>query len=150
MKIYIASDHAGFKLKEAVRFYLEKGGYVFFDLGVYSGEKSDWPVSGAKGAVEVSKDPKNSKAVIICGTGIGMSMVANKFKNVRAALCTDEYMAEMSRRHNNSNVLNLGARVISEKKALKILDVWLKTEFEGGRHKKRLDLLQDIEENNFK
>jgi ribose 5-phosphate isomerase B len=153
-KIYLASDHAGFELKKKLKDYLEKQPYDFTftveDLGTYSAEPVSWAEYGAKAAQKVSEDPENSKGIIICGSGIGMSMVSNKFKNVRAALCNNEYTAEMSRKHNNANVLNMGARVIDWETAIKIVDKWLHTEFEGGRHQKRLDDLRRVEQNSFK
>ena len=151
MKIYLASDHAGFELKEAVEKYLLNKNYAVADMGTDSPESVNWAEYGAKAAKKVSEDPDNAMGIIICGSGIGMSMVANKFKNVRAALCYDEYTAEMSRKHNNANVLNIGARVIAKEKALKIVEIWLNTEFEGGRHRQRLDYLhQVVEKENFK
>ncbi len=151
MKIIVASDHAGFKLKMHVKKYLEDKGYSVKDMGTFSEERSNWAEYGAKAAKIVSNDPGNSLGIIICGSGIGMSMVSNKFKNVRAALCNDEYSAEMSRKHNNANVLNMGARIVSEEKAEKIVDVWLSTPFEGGRHAVRLEFMADkIENINFK
>lgn len=151
MKIYLASDHAGFKLKEMVKKYLKKKAYQFEDLGTHSSDSVNWAEYGAKAAGVISKNPENSKAIIICGSGIGMSMVSNKFKNVRAALCNDEYSAEMSRKHNNANILTMGARILTGKKAMKIIDVWLHTEFEGGRHQERINYLKNtIEKNNFK
>jgi len=151
MKIYLASDHAGYKLKMSVKEHLEKKGYFIKDEGTYSEERANWAEYGAKAAKAVSEDPENSLGIIICGSGIGMSMVANKFRNVRAALCNDEYSAEMSRKHNNANVLNMGARLISLEQAVKIVDIWLNTSFEGGRHSERLAFMSDeVEENNFK
>lgn len=151
MIIYLASDHAGFELKEKVKKYLLDNNFTIEDMGTYSTEPVDWSEYGAEAAQKVSQDPENAKGIIICGSGIGMSMVSNKFKNVRAALCHDLTAAEMSRKHNNANVLNMGARVIDTKKALKIVDKWLHTEFEGGRHQKRIDYLhQVVERMNFK
>jgi ribose 5-phosphate isomerase B len=152
MKIYLASDHAGFELKEALKNYLLEQGYDFTieDMGTHSTKSVSWAEYGAKAARKVSEDPENSKGIVVCGSGIGMSMVSNKFKNVRAALCNDEYSAEMSRKHNNANVLNMGGRVIDLKTAQKIVDKWLHTEFEGGRHQKRLDDLHRVEQNSFK
>jgi ribose 5-phosphate isomerase B len=151
MQIFLASDHAGFELKEEVRKFLLNKNFAVEDMGTSSTESVNWAEYGAKAAKMVSEDPENAKGIIICGSGIGMSMVSNKFRNVRAALCNDEYAAEMSRKHNNANVLNMGARVIDKEKALKIVDVWLNTEFEGGRHQKRLDYLQQtVEKENFK
>jgi len=148
--IYLASDHAGFRLKEAVKKYLQKEGIALEDLGTHSGQRVDWPELGARAAAKVSADPENTRAVAICGTGLGMSMICNKFKNVRAALCHSRYDARMSREHNNANVLNLGGRVLRTRKALGILRVWLQTEFTGGRHQQRLDILSRIEAKNFK
>jgi ribose 5-phosphate isomerase B len=151
MRIYLASDHAGFELKEEVKRSLLKKNFVVEDMGTGSTESVNWAEYGAKAAKKVSEDPENARGIIICGSGIGMSMVSNKFRDVRAALCSDEYAAEMSRKHNNANVLNMGARVIDREKALKIVDTWLNTEFEGGRHQKRLDYLhQTVEKENFK
>ncbi len=151
MKIYLASDHAGYELKQVVIKYLQDNGYEYEDMGTYSTDSVNWSEYGALAAKKVSENYKDSKGIIICGSGMGMSMVSNKFKNVRAALCNDLYSAEMSRKHNNANVLNMGGRVVGKDLALKILDVWLNTDFEGGRHQKRLDFLSDeIEKNNFK
>lgn len=150
MNLYLASDHAGFKMKEIISNYLKNRNIPYIDLGTDSEERASWVEYGAKGAEMISRDPGNSKGIIICGTGLGMSMVSNKFKGVRAALCTDEYTAEMSRRHNDSNVLNLGGRVLSDEKAVNIVKIWLETPFDGGRHKERLNRLKEFEERNFK
>lgn len=151
IKIYLASDHAAYEMKEEVKKHLLARHYQVADMGTHSLESVNWAEYGAKAAEKVSQDPDNSRGIIICGSGIGMSIVSNKFKNVRAALCNDEYAAEMSRKHNNSNVLNFGARVVDKELGLKIVDIWLETEFEGGRHQLRLDYLQEvIEKNNFK
>lgn len=150
MTIYLASDHAGFALKEEVEKYLRDNHYAVEDMGTHSADSVSWAEYGAKAAAKVSEDPENSKGIIICGSGIGMSMVSNKFKNVRAALCHDANAAEMSRKHNNANVLNMGERVTDKDTALKIVHTWLNTEFEGGRHQVRLDHLNGLEQNNFK
>jgi len=153
MKIYLASDHAGFPLKEEIKKYLGKNkkNFTIEDMGTDSLESVNWSEYGARAAGKVSADPENSRGIIVCGTGLGMSMVSNKFKNVRAALCNDEYSAEMSRKHNNANVLNMGARLIAVEKALRIVETWLNTEFEGGRHQERLNYLIDrVEKSNFK
>jgi RpiB/LacA/LacB family sugar-phosphate isomerase len=150
-KIYLACDHAGFNLKEQVKKHLMARHYQIADMGTDSLESANYIEFGARAAREVSQDPGSARAILICGSGIGMSMVANKFKNVRAALCHDEYAAEMSRRHNNANVLTLGARVIDPRTALNVVDTWLDTEFDGGRHQLRLEYLhQVVEQNNFK
>ncbi len=151
MKIYLASDHAAFQLKEEIKQFLHESGLTPEDMGVYSSEKANWAEYGAKAAQKVSEDPEHSRGIILCGSGIGMSIVSNKFKHVRAALCHTTQAAEMSRKHNNANVLNLGARVIDNKTALDIVDTWLNTEFDGGRHQERLDYLQQhVEALNFK
>ncbi len=151
MKIYLASDHAGFELKEEIKKYLRENNFPFEDMGTDSPQAVNWAEYGAKAAAKVSRDPEQSKGILVCGTGIGMSMAANKFKSVRAALCTEEFMAEMSRKHNNANILALGARVTGKEKALKIVDIFLNTEFEGNRHQVRLDYLHRVvEDNNFK
>jgi ribose 5-phosphate isomerase B len=137
-------------MKEGIKEYLESAASPFRDLGTDSGESVDWPIFGAKAAAKVSEDPLNHRAVIICGSGIGMSIVSNKFKGVRAALCKSEYEAEMSRKHNNANVLNMGSRDLQLSDALKILRTWMSTGFEGGRHQRRLDILSEIENENFK
>lgn len=150
-KIYLACDHAGFNLKDQVKKHLMKGHYQIADMGTDSLESVNYIEFGAKAAEQVSHDPGNARAILICGSGIGMSIVANKFKNVRAALCHDENGAEMARRHNNANVLTLGARVINPQTAIKIVDIWLTTEFDGGRHQLRLQYLAEVvEKNNFK
>jgi ribose 5-phosphate isomerase B len=151
MIIYLASDHAAFELKEKIKNHLDNNDYAYMDMGTHSSESANWAAFGAKAAQQVSNDPDGSKGIIICGSGIGMSIVSNKFKSVRAALCHDIKGAEMSRKHNNANVLNIGARVVDTDTALSIVDTWLNTEFEMGRHKERLDYLHnEIENNNFK
>lgn len=154
MKIYLASDHAAFELKEEVKKYLARNNYDVEDVGTHSTAAANWAEYGAAAARRVSEDPLNSKGILICGTGIGMSMVANKFKNVRAALCHNKFTAEMSRKHNDANILNMGARVLSPEAALEIVAIWLSTEFEGNkvpRYRQRLDYMHEIvERNNFK
>jgi len=143
MNITIGADHAGFDLKEVCKAHLlQSGEHRVTDVGVFSRDSADYPriakeVAGAVGRGEYDR------GVLICGTGIGMSITANRFKRVRAALCQDVYSAKMSRLHNDANVLAMGGRIVGPGIALEILDVFLKTEFEGGRHKKRLDLIDD-------
>ncbi len=151
MTIVLASDHAAFELKEALKKHLEAKGHAVEDKGAHSAESVNWAEYGAAAARKVSENPEEVKGIIVCGSGIGMSMVSNKFKHVRAALCNDVHAAEMSRKHNNANVLNIGARVVDGATALKIVDTWLETGFEGGRHQDRLDYLaREVERNNFK
>lgn len=151
MKIYITSDHAGYELKVKIAEYLKDKGYDFSDLGPFSDESVNWAEWGAKAAEKVSASPEESRGIVVCGSGIGMSIVCNKFRNVRAALCSDVYTAEMTRRHNNSNILNIGARVVEEDIAMKIVETWLETPFDGGRHLDRINYVSEVVENkNFK
>jgi RpiB/LacA/LacB family sugar-phosphate isomerase len=149
-KLVVAADHAGFELKEKIREYLQRQGYAVEDCGTFSADAVNWAEFGALAAAKVSADPVGTIGILVCGSGIGMSIVANKFRNVRAALCHDENTARLARSHNNANVLALGARVLNEAAALKIVDVFLGTAFEGGRHQVRLDYLHDrVEKSNF-
>ena len=151
MKIYLASDHAGFHMKEAIKEHLKKEEYQIQDMGTDSLDPVNWVHFGARAAEQVSQNPQDAKGILICGTGLGMSMVANKYRGVRAALCNDEYSAEMSRLHNDANILTLGARVVAIARAIHIVDLWLRTEFAGGRHQERLTYLADtIEGHTFK
>jgi len=147
MKLVIASDHAGFALKEQIREFLQEQKFTVKDYGTYSDEAANWAEYGAKAAAAVSADPENTVGILVCGSGIGMSIVANKFKHVRAALCRDENDAKTARSHNNANILALGARVTDSTMALRIIDVFLETSFEGGRHQVRLDYLRNDVEN---
>jgi ribose 5-phosphate isomerase B len=142
--IVIGSDHAAYALKEKIKAYLVKGSVDIEDAGCYSEDSVDYPDFGIKVASMVSSG-KFEKGILMCGTGIGMSMVANKFPHVRAALCDGLFSAAMSRRHNNSNVLVMGARVIGESLAMEIVKVWLETPFDGGRHQRRLEKFDRIE-----
>lgn len=137
--IFIASDHAGFDLKSAIVAYLISKSYIVNDLGTHSSEQAvDYPDFANKLCKELKED---DKGILICGSGIGMSIAANRYPHVRAALCRNVGDAELSRKHNDSNILVLGARVTNRDAAFNILDAWLKTEFEGGRHQKRLEKL---------
>ena len=142
MKIAIASDHAGFKLKKVIISHFKE--HDFNDVGTHSEDSCDYP-DYAKLAGDEVVSGRADAGIVICGTGIGISISANKVKGVRAALCTNEFMAEMSRRHNNSNVLALGARVVGEDLAIRIAEVWLKTGFDGGRHERRVEKIGKIE-----
>ncbi len=139
MNIVMGADHAGFPLKEACKAFLEKSGeHQVEDTGVYNTQSTDYPKIAHKVARAVA-DGAYSRGVLICGSGIGMSMVANRYKGVRAALCDNLYSARMSRLHNNANILTMGDRVLGVGLALEILDLFMKTEFEGGRHSERVD-----------
>ena len=148
-RIAIGADHAGYRLKEFVKKLLEEKGFEVVDVGTYSEERCHYPEYARKVAKMVSEG-EVSRGVLICGSGIGMSIVANKFKRVRAALCHNIYSAKFSRLHNNSNVLCLGGRVTGEDLTREIVETWLNTPFEGGRHQERLNLISQIEEENFK
>ena len=139
-KIIIASDHGGFKLKNHITDYLKNKGYDIEDYGCYSTDSCDYPVYAKKVAEAILAD-NNLKGILVCGTGIGMSIAANKFDNIRASLCSDTFSARMTRLHNDSNILCLGERVIGFGLATDIVDIWLNTDFEGGRHKKRIDMI---------
>ena len=140
IKIAIASDHAGFELKSKLRDYLKEKGYSVTDLGTDSDKSVDYPEYANKLCSFLLKG-ECEKGVLICGTGIGMSIAANRHKGIRAALCTIPEYAKLSREHNNANVLCLGARFIPFEQATLILDTFLSTDFEGDRHQRRVDLL---------
>lgn len=145
MKIAIGSDHAGFGLKEDILALLKGLDHDIVDCGTYSMESVDYPDFGEKVSSMVSAGEVD-RGILICGTGIGMSMVANKFPNVRAALCNDLFSAKMSRLHNDANVLVLGGRIIGKDLASEIVRTWLSTAFEGERHMRRLNKIKKIEE----
>jgi len=141
LKIAIGSDHGGFNYKESVIDYLRARNIEFVDVGTYTRESCDYPEI-AKAVARKVVAGEVDRGILICGTGIGMSITANKIKGVRAALCSDTYSARVSRAHNNANILCIGERVIGEHLALDIVDIWLKTGFEGGRHKRRVDMIE--------
>jgi ribose 5-phosphate isomerase B len=144
MKIALASDHGGFELKEDVKKYLLANEYEILDLGTNNGSDSvDYPNYG-KACGEAVASGLAEKGIVFCGTGIGVSIAANKVKGIRCALCTSVFMAEMASCHNNANVLALGGRTTEIETALEIVKTWLKTEFEGGRHQRRVDLLDQM------
>ncbi|MDP9073189.1 MAG: ribose 5-phosphate isomerase B [Actinomycetota bacterium] len=145
MRIAIASDHAGFPLKTLVIEHLQAGGHDVDDLGTDSTESVDYPPFCAAAARAVVRGDADA-GIVIGGSGQGEQIAANKVHGARAALCHDEFTARLSRQHNDANVLSLGARVLGTELALVIVDVWLATDFEGGRHSKRLALVADIEQ----
>jgi len=147
--IAVGSDHGGFELKKEILDFLKQKGYEYRDLGTCGCESVDYPDFGLAVAEAVSRG-ECEKGIVICGTGIGISIAANKVPGIRAALCTDCYMARMSREHNDANILALGGRVVGAGLALEILDTWLKAEFVGGRHKTRVDKISAIENRFFK
>lgn len=146
MKIVLACDHGGYRLKEVIKSYLEELGVEYVDYGTYSEESVDYPdfaYKAAKGIVNGEAD----RGIFICGTGIGISIAANKVRGIRAALCYNAYAAEMSRRHNDANVLCLGGRVLGDELAKRIVKAWLETPFEGERHERRVNKIHRIEQN---
>ena len=143
IEIIIGCDHAAYKLKEILKKELETQGVSVVDAGTHSETSMDYPETGKAVAQKVSSG-EIKQGVLLCGTGLGMSMVANKYPNVRAALCNDLFSAAMSRKHNDANILVLGGRVVGDILALEILKTWLKTPFEGGRHQRRLDQFNEI------
>jgi ribose 5-phosphate isomerase B len=147
--IAVGSDHGGLSLKEAIKKLLAERGITIEDCGTDNGDSVDYPDFGEKVARMVSGDSVE-KGILVCGTGIGMSIVANKFPRVRAALATDTFMAQMAKEHNNANILVLGGRVLDEDKAREIVKTWLDASFEGGRHQGRLDKIEAIEKELYK
>ncbi len=139
MKIIIGSDHGGFEMKEHVLAYLRDQGHEIEDVGCYSMDSVDYPEIAEKVCVAVQGDADNL-GILICGTGIGMSLAANRHRDIRAALCHEAYTAKMSREHNNANILCLGGRVLGVEVALDIVRAWLKTSFAGGRHQRRIEM----------
>ena len=142
--ISIASDHGGYLLKEHIKAYLTAEGIAVLDCGCDGPQSCDYPVF-AKAAAQAVADGRCEKGIVICTTGIGVSMAANKEHGIRCALCGDTYYAEMTRRHNDANMLALGAGIIGSNMAERIVDVFLKTKFEGGRHSRRVGLVMEIE-----
>ena len=143
--VAIGSDHGGFALKEEIKKQLDEKKIPYEDFGAYSTESVDYAPIAAKAARYVASGQADF-GVLICSTGIGISMAANKVKGVRAALCTNEYCAEMTRRHNNANILCMGGKVVDQQTAIKLLDIFLHTEFEGGRHQRRIEQIAQIED----
>ncbi|MBS3058901.1 MAG: ribose 5-phosphate isomerase B [Candidatus Diapherotrites archaeon] len=144
MRIIVGADHAGFRLKEKIKEHLKRKGFEVVDEGTDSEKSCDYPDFAVKVAEKVAKSPK-SIGIVVCGTGIGTAMAANKVKGIRAALATNEYMARMAREHNNANVLSLGARVSKEKEALEMVDSFLGTDFSlEERHRRRVKKIDAI------
>ena len=141
--IIIGSDHAGYRLKEAIKKYLGEIGEVTEDLGTYSEDSCDYPIFAERVAKRVVAG--EAKGILVCGSGIGVSIAANKVKGVRAALCMNSELAEMSRRHNDANILCIGAKYTDFREVKKMVNVFLTTEFEGARHQRRVQEIKDIE-----
>ena len=147
-RLAIASDHGGLEMKRRLVDYLEARDYEVLDLGTDSPESVDYPDFAEK-LCRAILDGKADRGILVCGTGIGMSITANKFKGIYAALCTNEFMARMSREHNDSNVLCLGGRVLGDEAAKGIVEVWLNTPFAGGRHTRRIGKIRALEGQNI-
>ena len=148
-KIAVGCDHGGILLKESVISTLKRLGAEVVDLGCYSTDSVDYPEYGLKVANAVASGECEA-GVIMCGTGIGISIAANKVKGIRAAVVTNEYMAKLTKNHNNAKIIALGGRVITPEEAEKIVETWYTAEYEGGRHQRRLDIISRIEDENFK
>lgn len=145
--IALGCDHGGFAIKEAIKKYLDESGIDYNDFGTYSEESVDYPVYAKKVADAVASG-ECEKGVLCCGTGIGISIAANKVKGIRAAVVTNEFCAEMTRRHNDANIIAMGGRVISEEQAVTFTKIFLETPFDGDRHIKRVQMITDIENEN--
>ncbi len=141
MKIALGADHGGYELKEAIKKLLDKRGIPFEDFGCHNSESCDYPIYG-KLVAEAVSDGSFTRGILVCGSGIGMSIVANKIKGIRAALCWNLETATSARTHNNSNILCLGQRQLDMDLALQMVNVWLDSEFEGGRHKRRVENIE--------
>ena len=136
-KIFLSSDHAGYKLKESIKLYLDKKNFLYTDLGPFNGDRVDYPDYAHKVAKKV-KTSSNHVGILICGSGIGMNIAANRHKNIRAAQCFNLKSTKLSRLHNDANIITLGSRLLTKKNALNCVSVFLNTKFEGGRHAKRI------------
>lgn len=144
MRLAIGSDHVGMELKPIIMDYLKELGHEVEDFGAYSDERTDYPKYGKKVAEEVAQG-NFDLGILICGSGVGISISANKVKGIRAVVCSEPYSAKLSREHNNTNILAFGSRVVGSELAKMIVKEWLAAEFEGGRHAKRVDMISDIE-----
>jgi ribose 5-phosphate isomerase B len=142
-KVALASDHGGYQLKNEIKEYIISKGYEAIDLGTHSEESVDYPEFGAKAAKSVLAGEADC-AIIMCGSGIGISITANRFVGIRAALCSDTYDAKMCRLHNDANIMAIGGRITTIERAVDMIDIFLETEFEGGRHQRRIDLIDKL------
>lgn len=150
MKIGIGVDHGGYEMKQPLIDYLRNKGYEVADYGTNSSESCDYPIYGEKVALAILNN-EIERGILICGTGVGIGLAANKYKGIRCATCSDSFTAEYSRKHNDANIISFGARVINLEKAKELVDIFLTTEFEGGeRHLRRVGMLKEIENKNFK
>ena len=145
MKLAIGNDHVAVEMKNEIKAYLEGKGYDVIDVGTNSPERFNYPISGYKVAKMVAGGEADA-GILICGTGVGISLAANKVRGIRACVCSEPYTARLSKQHNNTNILAFGARVIGVGMAKMIVDEWLDAEYEGGRHQIRVDMIREIEE----
>ena len=145
MKLAIGNDHVAIDMKNEIRAYLESKGIEVVNVGTDSAERFNYPVSGYKVAKLVASGEADG-GVLICGTGVGISLAANKVRGIRACVCSDPYTAKLSKQHNNTNIIAFGARVIGIETAKMIVDEWLAAEYEGGRHQTRIDMIAEIEQ----
>ena len=145
MKIAIGNDHVAVEMKNHIKEYLEAKGHEIVDFGTHSTDRCDYPVYGKKVADAVASG-ECERGILICGTGIGISLAANKVKGIRAAVCSESYSARLTRMHNNANIIAFGARVIGIATAEMIVDEFINTEYEGGRHQNRIDMISSIEQ----
>lgn len=144
LKVAIGADHAGFELKEQIIEYFKRKNIEYKDFGTFSEESCDYPKYAKEVSIAVAKGDFN-RGILVCGSGIGMAVTANKVKGIHAALCFNLATAKSARTHNNSNVLCLGHKQTDDKLSLEMVDVWLHTDFEGGRHQKRIDMIEELE-----
>ena len=147
MKIAVGCDHGGLEHKNAIADHLKSDGFEVEDFGIYENKSVDYPKIALKVANSI-KNGENELGILVCGTGIGMSLAANKVNGIRAAACSEHFSAKYTRLHNNSNILCLGGRVIGIGTALELCDIFVNTEFEGGRHQRRIDMITEIEKSN--
>lgn len=145
MKLAIGNDHVAVEMKKDIKAYLESLGHEVIDVGTNSTDRFNYPVSGYKVAKLVTEG-KVDRGILVCGTGVGISLAANKVHGIRACVCSEPYTAKLSRQHNNTNIIAFGARVIGIETAKMIVDEWLAAEYEGGRHQTRIDMIKEIEE----
>ncbi len=145
MKLVIGNDHVALEMKKEIMAYLQEKGHEVVNIGTDSPDRFDYPVSGYRAAKMVASGEADG-GILICGTGVGISLSANKVRGIRCCVCSEPYSARLSKQHNNTNMIAFGARVVGIELAKMIVDAWLEAEFEGGRHQRRIDMIREIEE----
>lgn len=145
MKLVIGNDHVALEMKNEIMAYLQEKGYEVVNIGTDSPDRFDYPVSGYRAAKMVASGEADG-GILICGTGVGISLSANKVRGIRCCVCSEPYSARLSKQHNNTNMIAFGARVVGVELAKMIVDAWLEAEFKGGRHQRRIDMIREIEE----